>query len=308
MRIIKMTGRMRTAATFSLGGVNLDFVLCNLENGDVAMTAPIPADDLRAVKRQAARMGGLYQIVEDDSPIIDSEVEAEAAPVSAPKISIQARVAFRNGWSVEDVAGTGLGGNPGKLGGFSPITGLTMAEMALCVPPKAWAEMRDVAYPWEAAAWRPPGVQFVPPAVPSKVVEPEPEPTEQDLLEAEALPSEVTLGKIVDSEAYAEALASGAIAELTDGDLVKDLRGDNYVDTADDDEDTDEDMDADHEDDLADYGTQSEIAGARELLVGLIDVAGGKIPTPSKMRYHLKKHGLPSATASHARALLSPLT
>jgi hypothetical protein len=93
---------------------------------------------------------------------------AQLAPVEAPTTDILRSMAMRLGWSVNDISGTAIGGQPGEGGGRSPATGLTLAEMTLSSPPKYWSEAFDQAYPWELSDWRPPGPGWKPPSVPSK--------------------------------------------------------------------------------------------------------------------------------------------
>lgn len=76
--------------------------------------------------------------------------------------------AVANGWSPEDIIGTGQGDDPSVKGGISPRTGLCLVQMALCSPPPTWADKADDTYPWLIDGWSPPTEDFKPGNVPSK--------------------------------------------------------------------------------------------------------------------------------------------
>lgn len=130
-----------------------------------------------------------------------------------------AEVAITNGWLAVDLAGTGAGGDPGPAGGCSPVTGLYLAQMALTAAPAGWDAKRTTHYPWEIEGWRPPGLDWVPPAVPSKrPVEavPAPTPTEPTSEGATAFAGDTSTSEDDEAapSAYEAAIAAGMASKL----------------------------------------------------------------------------------------------
>ena len=209
-----------------LEGVPVVFRCVWLVDGSVTMMAPLPTQpaDLRAVQRGAALSGGTMRItpcpplVNNDAPPswlapCEPTWATPAAPVQGNADGPAERVpgpvwqATLRGWTEEDLAGTGLGGNYGDDGGRSVRTGLTAAEMALSEPPARWAALAGTVLPWEIDGWEPPGVNWTPP------------PTLDPAGDTETVP-----GSISDPEAYGKALASGKVVEALTADEEAALR------------------------------------------------------------------------------------
>lgn len=134
-----------------------------------------------------------------------------------------------NGWEPLDLVGTGGPfGDPGPAGGYSPLTGLTLAQMALCVPPARWGpEMAAKVYPWEVEGWKRPGLDWIPPVVPLKVPQKAADEREADLLHSRTpkgdRPKDLDPdgsrdeepGEVLDPDGLAEANASGRVRSLS---------------------------------------------------------------------------------------------
>jgi len=296
MQLLKMSGRVRESMTVELGGVAVDFVQCWLIDGRTGMVATIPENGLVNVTRQVRLMGtaGGYEIIKDNDGRIErahgfAPTAQPAAPKPVPVDQLHRTVALRNGWSEGDLEGTGKNGESGKLGGFSPATGLTLADMTLCVPPAGWDELRDTKYPWDVERWLPPGIGFIAPQAPAKVLpqEEEIEPNERDL-DPEVV-GEVDTGEIIDPEAYKAALESGVIAEVSETP-------------------SPEAPAPKEKGPLSEYGDATTIKAAQIVIKDLIEKAGGTVPTIRKANYHLNKHDLPKSTADTLASLVETLT
>lgn len=128
-------------------------------------------------------------VVEDDQ--VERLDEAPAAPTVVQELSLVVQVhaiATAHGWDAQDLAGTGLHGEPGDVGGRSATTGLSLAEMALTRPPVGWHEIRAAGRPpWEAADWAAPAPEWRPLRWRDHAPPPEPEPAKPPV-EAEADP------------------------------------------------------------------------------------------------------------------------
>lgn len=268
--IVRRGGRMfPPSMVVILGGVEVTFTRAWIE-GERVMVATLDteAPGTEEILRKCAMMSDVYRIPNRAPKVvaIDSAKPAPAGPPPAPMTPRD--IALRNGWLVEDLAGAGLADQWGPEGGLSTVSGLTMAEMALCSPPKAWR--RPEQWPWEVGAWRGPAPEWRPPLVPSKVRAVEPEAP------AAAEP--------VDSpEPKLPPMADDAAAPVDDPDaqieVVEALEG---------------------------YGTEEEVTMATMVLEEL--VRSGGVPTRQKAGYHLRKHGLPSPTDEQFQALLNTLT
>lgn len=216
---------------------------------------------------------------------IDSGIRA-LAPVAAKveadvrEILPVAQTAITNGWMAVDLEGTGRNGQPGPEGGCSPTTGLTLAQMALTVPPDDWEAKRATLYPWEIDGWRPPGLDWVAPTAPSKrkpeetKAEPEkPEPV--DVPRApEGEPEED--GDEEGPTAYDRAIAKGAEA-----DAAKAADADPDLDPA-----------------VAAGYPADQVVAARAFAQALAAATPGKPLHPNRFNYAVKKRAKdePSAT------------
>ena len=137
--------------------------------------------------------------------------------------------ALANGWTMADITGTGeLFGDPGPAGGYSPLTGLTLAQMALSTPPDGWSDLAAKVYPWEVEGWRMPGIDWVPPKVPSKraapTLPPEASDPDQKTLDPDAA-GDIGPGEITDPEVYELAKAEGRITEIDPANPLHDVDG-----------------------------------------------------------------------------------
>jgi len=243
-----------------------------------------------------ARMfGTVYEPIDDDDDrVVEVAGAIKAVPVSqAQEASVQAEqlaevsvadIARHNGWGELDLAGTGAKGRPGPLGGVSPVTGLCLADMALCVPPDGWDEQRDETYPWELKGWKAPGLDWTVPKVPSKAEE------EDEVEEYDDDPD-------------------------PDDDVDIDDDDDDTDDELDEDTDAAEQVEEDpdgyvNEEVLENYGTPDEIVRAREVLRELIDLHG-EPPSRQRANYYLTRKAdprLPSVGVEELEALLAPFT
>jgi hypothetical protein len=160
--------------TVDLGGVVIDFALADID-GRRSMLGRL--DDghpkRRAVEWQVKAMPRHYQIIDlaetSPTPVGDVVIHLAAA-TGAPVVAVvnpHTEAALNNGWSRDDLLGTGEGGDFGVGGGRSPRTGLTGAEMALCPPPAGWVGDGS-SWPWEASSFQAPGVGWLPPGLPPR--------------------------------------------------------------------------------------------------------------------------------------------
>lgn len=125
------------------------------------ITDPALIERLRSDKRLREHVGDVSappEVFSPSSPAGSSEdlPFEQRFPVVA--------AARANGWEYEDLTGSGDGNQWGEAGGRSRRTGLTMAEMAGCKPPKNWKENADKGYPWQFSDFTPPAQAWVPPA------------------------------------------------------------------------------------------------------------------------------------------------
>lgn len=73
-------------------------------------------------------------------------------------------LAYSRGWELPDAVGAGSNDEPGEAGGRSAVSGLTLSELTLTVPPVDWPELRASGRPpWESSSWVPPGTDWVRP-------------------------------------------------------------------------------------------------------------------------------------------------
>lgn len=137
-------------------------------------------------------------------------------------------VAMVNGWTAEDLDGTGMDGEPGVKGGHSAMTGLTLGEMALSVPPADWAEAKAVRYPWEDPTWtRPPG--FVMRSAPAKVsTQPAPDTSLMKSLDVVDQPTPASMQSAApeaDSEPPMQPPATSDLGELATPEVLAAIQG-----------------------------------------------------------------------------------
>lgn len=155
----------RPTITLDLGGVEVEFRLRVQDDGTVVMAAEIT--DERALQ-QARKMRYTVRPVAAVA-VLEPAPTAPRAPEDEPEgYPAVVAQAMRNGWAYVDLTGTGRDNQWGEEGGRSTVSGLTMAEASLCTPPEGWEEKRKDFYPWEILPWRPPGMGWTPPKVPSK--------------------------------------------------------------------------------------------------------------------------------------------
>ena len=207
--------------------------------------------------------------------------------------------ALANGWTGEDLAGTGLAGDFGPGGGISARTGLTGAEMALCRPPEGWAAAAATRWPWELLGFRGPGIGWAAPAAPVKpggeriVAEPiRPDAETAPAPEAEANePADDTFDPVVDEDETAPAGPESVSAapaptpppaaearpkpRTRPAELLEEWSG----------------------------GAPAKVTQAVEIL-GEKWRESGSPPSVSKAGYWLNKNGLPRATAAVVAAIL----
>lgn len=198
-------------------------------------------------------------------------VAANPGAVAPPDVIEPLRaIALGNRWSPEELAGTGLGGEPGELGGRSPITGLTLVEHTLTSPPSAWPELRaENRPPWEATDWAKPGPGWVPPGWPERKVatatEPEPPAPVRDALLTDPPP-----------------------ADDAPPPPPEDKKGD----------------DGDDEDPLASY-PPAQYAEALAILLDLQKRKNGDVPHPNALNFFLRKAELASMNSKQIHAALA---
>lgn len=182
--------------------------------------------------------------------------------------------AIGNGWTMADIQGTGEQfGDPGPAGGHSPVTGLTLAQMALSTPPDGWPDLAKKFYPWEVEGWRMPGIDWVPPKVPSKraapTLPPEAPDPDQKTLDPDAA-GDIGPGEIDDPEAYDLAKAEGRITEIVEADPAVDLDG-TAIDPA------------------VVAGYPAEHVDAVRRMVHQLTAAAGRPPTLNKVNWAIRK-------------------
>lgn len=273
--IVKMTGRFPPTLDIQLGELLVPFRRAWLGDGRRCMVACLDDSDPQAAAalRAAARIPKAYRtpqrvpdILSYDEPPTPSQ---EAAPADS-ELPEPIAAALANGWLASDLAGAGEGEKWDESGGRSPVTGLCMAEMALCIPPAEWD--RETQHPWDVLGWRGPGADWKPPGVASKVAdEKRPEPTEEE-------PSADT-----DTD--------------TDTDADADADGDGHAN------DGEADADAAL---LAEYGDSVTVDQAVAVIAELVLTSG--TPSRRKVNYHLnQKHKLPKPTEDQFEALLRAL-
>ena len=223
--------------------------------------------------------------------VLTSAPAASPAPAPVDHVSVAVAAAVRNGWRISDLEGTGENNNPGPLGGLSAVTGLTLAQMALCVPPPTWAEASDESYPWQLDGWRPPGEGFKSPSVASKV-EPAPEPAAEEREEKAELDPDgdttVEPGTVEDPEALAAAVEAGDIAPIEDG-VGPELAEEAGAPAA-------------YE------GTAGQFAASVKLVEDLRDKKGGDTPSMQQANHYLRKAELPTLTKAEYDALIPALS
>lgn len=222
----------------------------------------------------------------------------EVAPRLAPVPVVQAQaggggiahlvalfmLARSRGWVEDEVAGTGVGGQPDQ--GRNPRTGLTLVELTLTAPPVDWPELRAAGRPpWESSAWTPPGPGWVRPGWPDPVLRPVPSSDP-------AIPSPILPPDTLDAPAPSAP------------------EPEDHVDT--------DPVDADPEppsttDPAVDAGYPAESVEAARAVVREwhARLPAGKEPHPAAANYHLEKAGLPKCrpapkAVAQLRALLNP--
>lgn len=164
------------------------------------------ADDLYTdeVKQRIHALAGLVYELEPASVLaVAPPVQAVVAPAGgdpAPVMPPPVAAAFRNGWRMADLTGLGSRRAPdgtevedyGPGGGFSAVSGLTVAQMAVSAAPPRWDELDERFWPWEIDGWVPP-LDFVPPGVPKKAGAPVDEPL---VPPAPVVPPDVGAGEV----------------------------------------------------------------------------------------------------------------
>lgn len=277
--IVKKGGvRFPPSMEIVLGGVTVLFVRAWVDN-ERAMVAKLDDSDpgVVAALRQAAMMPGTFRvhsprakIAPEDSIEIPVSRPSQAPPAvdgdggadDAPR-----RAAIHNGWTEEDLAGTGQGGAWDARGGRSAVSGMSMAEMSMCSPPAGWR--RQEQYPWDVLGWHGPTTTWKPPKLPAKGPPVDP---------------------VVADDGEGESEGEGEATGPTDTPPVQPARAKAPKSKA----GADPDLEA--------YGSATQVSQATAILQEL--AALGQSPTRQKAGYHLRKHGLPSPTEQQFAALL----
>lgn len=243
------------------------------------------------VERFIARLRNLtrdYEVVGEVPGLamsVDS-VKHVALPAEPDKVPPPIRQVFARGWRLEDLEGAGRGDQWGPEGGRSRLTGLTVLEMALAVPPPNWHAMAATSYPWESLDFQPPFPSWKPAGVPPKT-------QAQDMAQLAALPGSMIIlptdpadikpGEIADPVAYEQAKKDGIITEIPP-EASPHASLEAALDAA---------LASDKRSDIESYGTREQILAALNILAALIATKGG-LGAHESCNYHLvKKAGLP---------------
>ena len=252
---------------------------------------------------QLRSMSDKFEVVGDVEESTPSVVKPAASPpLPEDNIPPLVKVAFRRGWTLEDLWGTGRDKRWGADGGLSPRTGLSLAEMSQAGPPHDWPAFAPTAYPWEVPGWKQPSLKWAIPGVPPKGQEPQQlvaAVVEQPPLEKLAAPA--TPAAVPSNEQPSEpedVEVDAPPPEPEDGE-----DGDAMIRAA------IKDADADTRAALDNYGTEDQVIAAIIIAMGL-DASSSKPVSASKLSYHLSKeaNGLPRSQKSHHQAIFSILS
>lgn len=159
-----------------IAGVFVPFARALLATGRSVMRAEVEAGSL---VHQACLANPVFTVLSREAGAdltVALPVTVSIAPRDDgdPPIVVSAR---RNGWGYPDMTGAGENNIWDERGGRGERSGLSMAELALCVPPPGWlptAGQGDVApvpglcdthWPWEVPGFVAPGLGWRPPAL-----------------------------------------------------------------------------------------------------------------------------------------------
>lgn len=204
-----------------IAGVYVPFTRTVLSTGRVVMRAEVEAGSR---VHRACAANGVFTVM---SPAAGAALDDALAAISGPKqASVESPVRSgvpaivesvrRNGWDYPDVTGAGEGNVWDERGGRGERSGLTMAELALCVPPPGWFStteratepepgqrdpfwpwkapgLCDTHWPWEVPGFAAPGLAWRPPVLKLKrkladeapPVDESPQPVPSDLAETD---------------------------------------------------------------------------------------------------------------------------
>lgn len=277
MYLLQPNAPIRESLSIILAGVEIEFVPAILVSGRVVMAALVAdGDEGLGILRQARRMSTVYTIVGESYGVEwqNRKPRAAKAPVlhaagrglpATNEVPPMVRAALHNGWTQAEVASTGRDGQWGPEGGLSEITGLSAADMALCVPPPGWSAAAESRWPWQVAGFQPPGDQWIHPELPNK----EPLRTDPAAVSVEAVseePEAKTGGFITvdDAPAFRDAPVS-ALSEFSEPQRVQ----------------------------------------AIVVLAELVHESGGARPSYNKLNHRLRKAGLPTVGKDELAALFA---
>lgn len=267
--------------------------------GRLIYIASVPSDlseeRLEGLRAFAAASGGRYELDgEGERPaqvvrpvVVETIVTLDKPRERLPGLSLAdaaplpVAMALRNGWTMADLTGGGREGDWGPSGGFGMRSALTIAQLALTVPPPGWSdEIAEGAYPWEIEGWTPPP-GFTPPQVPSRKRK-APEP----VLSASVVGEQESHG-----EAPPDAPPDTGAPEEEEApaDPPTGEESDEGEPTGEPDPDW----------------TEERIASARVLLAKLTEESG-KAPNASKAKFHLKRQNFPPVSKAILGRLLKP--
>lgn len=160
-----------------VAGIPLRFAFRVREDGSAPLSAeldleepnaPAAIQSLRALRFDVLLPSGMAAAEGGgDAEVVDwSEVAVVPAKVRPDARS--ALAALQAGWDLEDLVGTGRGGAVTASGGLSLLTGLSLLELSLTVPPRDWPQRRATLYPWQIEGWAQPTQSWKPPTLPAK--------------------------------------------------------------------------------------------------------------------------------------------
>lgn len=161
-----------------VGSYAVDRVEVYLRGGERVLGAHVPDDhELAAVVRDRVKRLPDLHVVEDGEVTTTAPPVAPAAPQPDPAHVRAQLLALRNGWTARDIEGTWDGSDSDSTT-RSPVTGLSIVEMAQVVVPPDWEAMRSTGFPpWSSSHWRPPFPSWAsPPWTRAHNVPPAPEP------------------------------------------------------------------------------------------------------------------------------------
>ena len=140
MIIVKRAGRRRPGHVSVICGLSLTFNSRRV-GGQQVFCVEVADDHAQAMAiQQFAQDHPSYEVIDGQqvplAPMTPASVAASDARSTAPgELAAPVAAALSNGWSTDDLDGAGQRDDYGPGGGLSPVTGLTMGQMALSRPP-----------------------------------------------------------------------------------------------------------------------------------------------------------------------------